>query len=390
MRQQLKRTWVEIDLDSIAHNYRLVRKLTGDKVKIMAVVKANAYGHGSEMAAPMLESCGVDWFGVSNLMEAVVLRQSGVEKPILIMGYTPVERARQLFEFNITQTLLDADYAARLAAAAEKEGVIVDAHIKLDTGMNRVGFQCSDDGDELISEVSRLCYIPSLRVSGVFTHFAAADESSDFARKYTETQHARLMEVCRVLEENAYSLDIHCCNSAGTVFYPQYHHSMVRPGIILYGCSPTGEAIPGLPLKPAMKLVSVVEMVKTIKKGEKVSYGCTYTAPRDMKIATIPIGYADGYPRGLSNKGFVYAGGKLAPVVGRICMDQLMIDASGISVKPDDPVALFGGDSPIEIETVASLLGTVNYELMCGISRRVQRVFLKGGEVCAVEDYTSL
>lgn len=387
---QLRRTWVEINLDNIEHNYRLVRKIVGDRIKIMAIVKANAYGHGSCKVAPLLESCGADWFGVSNINEAIELRKAGITKPILILGYTPIECTRQLFEFNITQTLLSPEYAERLAATAEKEGVIVDAHIKLDTGMNRIGFGTADGSDELISEVSRLCYIPSLRVTGVFTHFAVADESSDTSREYTKMQHSRFMEVCRVLEENAYNLDIHCCNSAATVFYPEYHHTMVRPGVILYGCSPTGEAIPKLPLKPAMKLVSVVELVKTVKKGEKISYGCTFTAPRDMKVATIPIGYADGYPRGLSNKGFVFAGGKLAPVVGRICMDQLMIDASGIPLKPDDPVTLFGGDSPIEIETVAGLLGTINYELMCGISRRVQRVYTRGGEVCEVEDYTSL
>ncbi|MDO4566403.1 MAG: alanine racemase [Oscillospiraceae bacterium] len=384
---QLKRAWAEIDLDAVEHNYREVRRLTGDKVKIMAVVKANAYGHGSSQVSRLLESCGADFFGVSNLMEGISLRRAGVEKPVLILGYTPLDSVRRLYEFDLIQTLLDRDYARLLAEAAAREGFTLNTHIKLDTGMNRIGFRDEGDG-ELISEVSRLCYHPNLKVSGIFTHFAAADEETPQAEAFTRAQHGRFMEVCRVLEENAYSLDIHCCNSAATVFYPEFHHSMVRPGIILYGCSPTGKPLKEISLKPAMKLMSAVELVKTVKKGEKISYGCTFEAPRDMRVASVPIGYADGYPRSLSNRGFAFARDKILPIVGRICMDQLMLDASEANVKPGDPVAFFGGDSPIEIETVAELTNTINYEIMCGVSRRVQRVYLRGGQICEVEDYT--
>ncbi|MEG0750926.1 MAG: alanine racemase [Oscillospiraceae bacterium] len=385
--RQLRRTWVEIDLDNIEYNYRLVRKITGDKVKIMAIVKADGYGHGAAQIATMLEQSGADWFGVSNIMEAVSLRKAGITKPILVLGYTPTECVRQLFEFNVTQTLLDADYAERLSDAAKAEGVTVDAHIKLDTGMNRIGFR-TGESDDLAAEVSRICYLPTIKVTGVLTHFAVADEFTDAAREFTKHQHSRFMEICHVLEENAYSLEMHCCNSAATVFYPEYHHTMVRPGVVLYGASPTGVPIPNLPLRPAMKLVSVAALVKTVRKGEKISYGCTFEAPRDMKIATIPIGYADGYPRALSNRGFAFVGGKIAPIVGRICMDQLMIDVSDVNLKVGDPVTLFGGDSPIEIDTVAGLAGTINYELMCGISRRVQRVYIRNKAISEVVDYT--
>lgn len=390
MSTQLRRTWAEIDLDNIVYNYKLVRRIVGPDIKIMSVVKADAYGHGSRQVAKTLQESGSDWFAVSNIVEAVNLRKSGITAPVLILGYTPESCARQLFELGVTQTVLNSDYAVRLANAASRAGVTVDCHIKLDTGMGRIGYDSRSATDELVTEIARISYLPSIRVTGMFTHFAVADEPTEAGREYTRMQHDRFMAVCREFTDNADAgtFDIHCANSAATFYYPEFHHSMVRPGIILYGCSPNGEPIKGLPLRPAMKLCSVVAMVKMVKAGDRISYGGTFTAQKDMKLATIPVGYADGYPRALSNRGFVYVDGHIAPITGRICMDQMMVDVSGLSVAEGDPVVLFGGDSPVEIETLAGLAGTINYEMLCAVSRRVQRVYRKSGEICEVVDYT--
>ena len=385
--RQLKRTWAEINLDNLEHNYRLIRGLLAPTPKFMAIVKADAYGHGAAPVAQTLERCGADWFGVSNINEAIALRKAGITRNILILGHTPVENVRQLFEFNITQTLLDCEYGERLAQAAAKAGITVEAHIKLDTGMNRIGFRVCGEND-LMTEISRLYYLPSLRITGIFTHFAAADELSEEGREYTRAQHRRFMTVCNELRDNAYSLMAHCCNSAATLLYPEYHHDMVRPGIILYGQSPNGRPIRNFPLRPVMTLKTVVSMVKEIREGDKVSYGCTFEAKKRTRVATVPIGYADGYPRALSGRGQAYVNGKVVPVIGRVCMDQMMLDVTGVEVHEGDVVTLFEGGSPISVDALAATARTINYELLCGISRRVQRVYIRHGAVSEVVDYT--
>ncbi len=385
--RQLKRTWVEIDLDALAHNLGEIRKLVGRGVDIMAVVKADAYGHGSKQIAAVLEKQGADWFGVSNINEAKALRRNGVTKPILILGYTPQENVRELAELNITQTILGADYAQGLAEAAEREGVRVDVHVKLDTGMSRIGFSTRDIR-RAADEVARICDDPRFRVTGMFTHFAVADEpAGEKSAAYTRAQHERFAAVAAALDDRGYVFfHKHCCNSAATLLCPEYYHEMVRPGLILYGESPVGA--PGIDLRPVMSLKTVVSLVKTVKAGESVSYGCTYTAERDMTVATVPIGYADGYPRVLSDKGLGFVAETVVPVIGRVCMDQMMLDVSGANVKEGDVVTLFGGGSPITLDNVAKIAGTISYELMCGMSRRVQRVYLSGGAVVDVVDYT--
>ncbi len=385
--RQLKRTWAEINLDNLEHNYKLIRSLLAPTTRFMAVVKADAYGHGSIPIAQTLERCGADWFGVSNINEAIALRRAGISKSILILGHTPVEYVRQLFDFDIAQTLLDYDYGMRLAAAAEQAGVTVDAHIKLDTGMSRVGFQVGAQND-LMTEIARLYYLPSLRISGIFTHFASADEVDEAGRAFTKAQHRKFMTVCDELKDNAYNLQMHCCNSAATLLYPEYHHDMVRPGIILYGQSPNGRPVRNFPLKPVMTLKTAVTLVKTIRAGDKVSYGCTYEAPRDMRVATVPVGYADGYPRALGNQGQAFVNGAVVPVVGRVCMDQMLLDVSDVEVQEGDIATLFEGGSPITVDAVAGAVGTINYEILCGISRRVQRVYVRHGTVSEVVDYT--
>lgn len=387
--RQLKRTWVEIDLDALAHNFGAIRAKVGRGVDIMAIVKADAYGHGARQVAQTFEAQGADWFGVSNINEAKELRRFGISKPILILGYTPPENVGELAQLGITQTILGADYARGLSEAAARAGVRPDVHIKLDTGMSRIGFS-SRDAEAAAAQIAAVCDDPHFRVTGMFTHFAVADEPDDpRSVAYTKQQHALFEAVAQQLDDRGYTFfHKHCCNSAGTMLYPEYYHEMVRPGLILYGESPMDAAHTPLDLRPAMTLKTVVSLVKTVKKGEKVSYGCTFTADRDMTVATVPIGYADGYLRALSGKGLGYVAGRVSPVVGRVCMDQMMLDVTGADVREGDTVTLFGGGSPISLDNIAKIAGTISYELMCGISRRVQRVYLRGGEVVDVVDYT--
>jgi len=385
---QLKRTWVEINIDNLEHNYYEIRSVLGPGTKMMAVVKADGYGHGAAQVSRTFQDCGVDWFGVSNIIEARTLRKAGITKPILILGYTPEENARDLYELSCTQCVFGEEYAEKLDESARSENVVVDVHIKLDTGMNRLGFDIHNT-DDLVATLAKVCYLPNLKVTGIFTHFAAADENTENGHYYTAMQHRRFATVMDELAMRGFEfLDVHCCNSGGTVFYPEYHHTMVRPGVIIYGCSPNGKPLDAVNLKPAMTLKSVVSFVKTVGAGEKISYGCTYESYEDMKIATIPIGYADGYPRSLSNRGYAFVRDHVVPIVGRVCMDQTMLDVTGIDAKEGDVVTLFGGDVPIGMDNVAGIAGTINYEIMCGISRRVQRVYLKKGEVQEVVDYT--
>ncbi len=384
---RLKRTWVEISIDNLEHNYRELRALLAPGTRMMAVVKADGYGHGAAQVSKTLQSCGVDWFGVSNIVEARTLRKAGITKPILILGYTPEENVRDLFELSCTQCVFSERYGEKLAAAAREQNVIIDIHFKLDTGMNRLGFDIHDM-DDLLTRLARVSYLPNLKATGIFTHFAAADENTDQGRYYTAMQHRRFAMVMNELTKRGFEFnDVHCCNSAGTLFYPEYHHSLVRLGVALYGCSPTGKPLDAVQLKPVMTLKSVVSQVKIVQGGEKISYGCTAETYNNMKIATIPIGYADGYPRALSNRGRAFVSDSVVPIVGRVCMDQIMLDVTGIEVREGDVVTLFGGDSPIGMDNVAGLVGTINYEIMCGISRRVQRVYIKNGAVTDVVDY---
>jgi len=385
--QRLKRTWVEIYLDNLEHNYRQMKSLMRPETRMMAVVKADAYGHGAKQVSLTLQDAGVDWFGVSNIVEARVLRASGVTRPILILGYTPTENARDIFELACTQCVFGEDYARELSDAARRENVTLDVHIKVDTGMNRLGF--STGTEDFAAKIAQVCYLDNLKVTGVFTHFAVADDNSEQGRYYTVMQHRRFATVMEDLTNRGFAFrDVHCCNSAGAIFYPEYHHSMIRPGISLYGCSPNGRRLENVSLKPVMALKSVVASVKTIKAGERISYGGTYEAYSDMKVATIPIGYADGYDRSLSNRGYAYVAETVVPIVGRVCMDMTVIDVSAADAKEGDVVTLFGDGCPIEIENVAGIDNTIAYEVMCGISRRVQRVYMRGGEVVEAVDYT--
>lgn len=386
----LRRSWAVVNLDHIAYNIQMIRRNLRPGCMIMGVVKADAYGHGDKFVADELIKLGVNWFAVSNINEAMSLRTQGIYHPILILGMTPPNRAKQLCEYNITQTIFSMDYAQQLQQEAEKQGVTVQGHIKVDSGMGRIGF----DGcnlEEAVQQIKCACEFPNLQCDGIFTHFSSSDEYNNSSIDYTEHQFSIYQAVCERLEQEGQRFSLHhCCNSGGIINYPQMHLDMVRAGILLYGLYPDQACAGKLPLKPAMELKSVISMVKKVKAGSKISYGRTFTTPRDMVLATVPIGYADGYHRSLSNRGKMLVAGKYAKIVGRICMDQLMIDVTDIpEAKEGMEVTIVGrdGDNVITMEEIARLSDTVNYEIMCIIGKRVPRVYVRNGQNVGVVDY---
>lgn len=382
----MTRAWAEINLDAIAHNIQEIRRVTRPEAKILAVIKADAYGHGyKEVARTLLEN-GADAFGVATIDEAIQLRRQSIQVPILILGHTPPSRAYDLVKYDITPTVFDGALPQKLSSIAGALGRTADIHIKLDTGMSRIGFSCDVAGLEAVLAVSRL---PHVRVQGLFTHFATADEAD---KGYTREQFARFMDFDRRLRERGLAIPVrHTCNSAGVIDLPDMHLEMVRPGIILYGHYPSAEVERDkLDLRPAMELKAVVTHIHNVGGGTRVSYGGTYQTPGPATIATIPIGYADGYPRNLSNRARVMVRGEYAPVIGKICMDQCMIDVTHVNtVTVGDEVILFGkrGDKQIAVDELADMLGTIGYEILCVIGRRIPRVYLKGGKVLNVLNY---
>jgi alanine racemase len=387
----LKRTWAQIDLDAIQDNFRTIEASLAPGSRSMAIVKADAYGHGAGYVARTLQKAGASWFGVSNLDEAMQIRNAGIVEPILILAYTPPTEAARLAAFSVTQAVLNLEYARQLDAEAAKAGVQVRIHVKIDTGMTRVGlpYQHPDQDAGTIDEIERICALPHLYAEGVFTHFASADEEDDGG--YTRRQFDAFMGALSKLEARGVTFSLrHCCNSAAVMLYPEMHLDLVRPGIILYGLAPAPWMKPLMPLRPAMELKTVVSMVKTVPAGTQVSYGRTYTADRDTTLATVPIGYADGYPRLMSNRAHMLLDGKPTPVVGRVCMDQCMLDVSGVpGAREGMTVTVFGRDNVTElpVEEIAALSESINYETICLIGKRVPRIFLSGGRVVGRLNY---
>lgn len=393
MQQQefLRRAWAEINLDSLCKNVRSIREHIGEGKQLMAVVKANAYGHGDEAIATELQALGVSWFAVSNISEAIRLRKYGIKGEILILGITPVEKASALRYYNITQAAVCYEYAVALSEAAVEQKQPVRVHIKLDTGMGRIGLVCGSDG-AAAQQAVEICKLEGLRVEGIFTHFAAADSEEEGDVAYTHAQQHKLETVAAALQEAMPegALLVHSMNSAGALYYTGEHSDLVRAGIILYGHHPNAELALPFALSPIMSLKAVVSMVKHLPKGSCVSYGRTYQCERDMTVATIPIGYADGYPRALSSKAELLICGKRCKVLGRVCMDQLVVDCTDVpGVQAGDIATVFGGEGAdaVTLDELAAACGTINYELTCGISMRVPRVFLKGGEIVGVVEY---
>ena len=390
MKEILRRTWAEIDLDALARDFRAVRQAANAQAKVCCVVKADAYGHGAVRMAREFEELGADWFAVSNLEEALQLRLGQIQKPVLVLGYTPPEEAAALAKYHISQCVYSLEYAKELSHYAVEAGVTVKIHVKIDTGMSRLGFYYQDiSRDEAtVQEVKAACTLPGLYPEGIFTHFAVYDEGKE-GDAFTMRQFGCFKEMIESLLREDVSFEVrHCANSAAVFDYPLSHLDMVRAGIVIYGLYPSGELRSRPDLTPVLSLKSVVSHIKTVKPGATISYGRKFTADREMKVATVPVGYADGYPRILSTKGAqVLIGGKRCTILGRICMDQLMADVSDLpEVQVGDTVTLIGrdGQEAISADELASLEGSINYEVVCGLSKRVPRVYLKHGKVDSI------
>ncbi len=364
-----RRSWLEISGETLLRNYKLYQSRLPAGMEIMAVVKADAYGHGDGFVSKLLADHGVEHFAVSNIDEAIHLRKAGVTGQILILGYTPISRASELVEHDITQALLSEDYAALLAA----EGKPVKCQFALDTGMRRIGLN-ADDPDACEKVIRE--YAAKLPLDGLFTHLCVADTPAQDA--FTERQIALFHTVVERVEDLKLPF-CHCLNSAGGLWHNDASSCFARLGIILYGLKP--DYLNTLPegIEPAMSWKSVVSMVKDVQPGDTVGYGRTFTVEKPMTIATIPTGYADGYNRLLSNKGWVLIQGERAPIVGRICMDQMMVDVTGIpDVQIGTEVVLLGrsGSELLTADDLAQLYGTIGYEVVCGINKRVDRFYL--------------
>ena len=381
-----KRTWAEVNLDAIAHNIREIRKITNPNAQIMAVVKADAYGHGFlEVTKTLLEN-GADRLAVAVLQEGKQLRSRGVTVPILILGASSEETCEDLINFEITPSVFTYEFAKALSYEAEKKEKVTKIHIKIDTGMSRIGFLAGDNNEEIAQEIIKISRLPYIEIEGIFSHFAASDE---YDTSYTHMQFDRFMDVCQKLEAKGLHIPIkHICNSAGIMMYPEMHLDMVRPGVILYGMYPSDEVDKSrLNLIPAMTLKSTVTHVKEVEEGRGVSYGREYITEGITKIATVPIGYADGYLRKLAKHGKMIVNGKLVPIIGRICMDQCMIDVTNVNnIDRGDEVIIFG-EKGVTIDDLAEWLETINYEVSCVIGKRIPRIYTKDGKAVKVLNY---
>jgi len=387
MDYKFNRAWAEVNLDNIAHNVREIKRIVDKKTEIMGVVKADAYGHGVMGVAKTLINNGVTRLAVSMLDEAIQLRNYGIDVPILILSYTDPIRAEEIVENNVTQTVFSQELAKALSDAAVKLKKRVKIHIKIDTGMGRVGFMPGYSAVKNVVEISKL---PGIIVEGLFTHFASADERD---KSYTYMQFERFMSICNELSRIGVHIPIkHVANSAAIIDFPESHLDMVRPGIILYGMYPSGDVNRSkINLKPAMSLKANVILVKEVEPGTSISYGRIFTTKRTSRIATIPIGYADGFTRLLTGKAKVLINGEFAPVVGKICMDQCMVDVTDLDseVRMGDEVVVLGrqGENEITAEDLASAIGTINYEVVCLIGKRVPRFYIEDGKISDVLNY---
>lgn len=382
----VKRTWAEISLNAIEHNYNVIRNKVADDTKVCCVIKADGYGHGAVELSQVYEKLGADFFAVSNIDEGIEIRKSGSKLPIVILGYTPVSEAENLAEYDISQAVFSLEYAKELSEKCVEEDCICKMHIKVDSGMSRIGFMCQEfPRDEYsIEEICEACCLPNLEVEGLFTHFCVSDEDAK-GREFTNKQYENFIHVRDSLKKRGVDISVvHCSNSGAIEDYPETCCDMVRAGIILYGLAPSSKLADRLDLVPAMTLKTVVAFVKEVQKGATISYGRTFTADRKMKIATVPIGYADGFIRQNAKDGYMMVNGKKAKIVGRICMDQTMLDVTDIEdVKTGDEVVVFGTGENGEptADSLAENTGTINYETVCLVGKRVPRIYIKDGKI---------
>ena len=383
------RVEADIDLSAIRRNIETMKGCIPEGKKLLAVIKANAYGHGAIQVAEVLNDLA-DYYGVACIDEAIELRKAGVVKPILILGYTDDSLFSRLVEYDITQTIYSYEQAKALSDTAGRIGKTAKLHIKLDTGMNRIGFKCTKECfDDSLAEIVKISGLPNLNMEGIFTHYFKADSIDKTSAMSQLSMYTNMLD--RLEEAGVHFAIRHISNSAGIMEMPNVAYDMVRSGISTYGLYPSEEMDKeACVLYPAMSFKSHITHLKMVKAGETVGYGGTYTLPCDKMIATVGVGYADGYPRALSNKGRVLVRGEYAPIVGRVCMDQIMIDISDIDgVNVGDEVVLFGsqGDKCIPVEEPADMSSSFNYEFVCDINRRVPRVFFKDGVKVGMVNY---
>jgi alanine racemase len=383
MDSTLRRTWAEIDLDALAHNYRTLRSRMGERARFLGVVKADAYGHGAVEVSRTLEELGAEYLAVSNLDEALELRQGGVALPILQLGLTPADQTAQAMACRVTQAVWSERAAWDFSREAQRAGGTLKIHIKLDTGMSRLGFPCGEGRfEESVEAIRRVCALPGLEAEGIFTHFAVSDEADEDSRAYTLRQYRQFTAMTEALADRGVSFAIrHCANSGAAAGYPQFACDMFRPGIVSYGIGHQAEA---LGLRPVMTLKTVVGAVRELPEDTAVSYGCTFRTTRPSRIGVLPIGYADGLHRVLSNQWQVWTPWGTAPIVGRICMDMCMVDLTGLpQVREGGEVEVYGARN--SVNEAARLAGTIAYELTCAVSRRVPRVYCRDGREVARE-----
>lgn len=382
-----QRVYAKIDLDAVEHNIRLVREKIPAQTKLALVIKADAYGHGAAVLAEEFERTA-DYFAVAEMAEAVELRRHGIKKPILILGYTSPSLYRQALDYDITLTVFQLDRIRKLSALAVSEGKTARVHFAVDTGMSRIGWDVSG---ESVGEAAAAAGLPGIEVEGIFSHFAAADGAD---KAPSAEQRAAFERFVSLLAARGVKIPIcHINNSAGILEFDRYY-DMVRAGILIYGLYPSDEVRAELGdrfvLRPAMELVTHISHIKTLAPHHGISYGFTYITDHTIRVATIPVGYADGYPRALSGRGEVLIHGKRCPILGRICMDQMMVDVSGVpEAEIEDRVVLVGrdGEEFISAEEIAGMAYSFNYEFVCGIARRVPRVYFRAGKPCRTVSY---
>ncbi len=387
----LKRTWAEVSLDNLEHNYRAIKNHIPEGCRFLGVMKADAYGHGAVPLSHALCELGAEYLAVSNLEEAIQLRRGGVRAPMLILGYTPASFADTMVFMDITQEVHSLEYAKELDTALAGTNYILNVHLKLDTGMTRIGFFAYDH-ERTLPELLEVCGLPHLHVEGVFTHFCVADSKAPEDEAFTRTQYARFTAMLDALAAHGIRPELrHCASSGATILYPELALDMVRPGIATYGHAPSEDAEGILDLRPLMTVRTTVAQLREIPAGTSISYGRTYTAERDMRVAVLPIGYADGLLRGLSGKVGFRIRGKMARSVGRICMDMCMVDVSEIpEIRVGDEAALFGYDTDgtlLPCERIAQQAGTISYEILCGISKRIPRIYMQDGREQEILQY---
>lgn len=386
MFKEYRPMWVEIDLDRLAHNIKEIKSIINSDTEYISVVKADAYGHGAVEIARTCRECGIKWFAVAILDEAMELKEAGIDGSFLILGYTPPNASDVVVKNNIVQTCYSYELAQALSDSAVRLNMTARIHIAVDTGMGRIGFQPTVESAHTIKKISML---PNLRIEGMFTHFAVADSKD---KVYTHEQFDKYKSFLNILK----SLDIdvgmkHVGNSAEILDLPDFNLDAVRPGIIQYGLFPSNEVMKTkADLKPVMSVKANIIHVKDVEKGTSISYGRRFVTSRKSRIVTIPVGYADGYSRLLFQKGKVIINGKFAPVVGSICMDQCMVDATDVGdVNIGDEVIIMGSDGNLTIsaDDIAESIGTINYEVVCMFSKRVPRVYIRGGEELKIKNW---